>query len=175
MYPGWQQLRCAEQHLPEILSALWGSEPVDASSIWGFPIAVWCVVSYRRDPRLDKKCFSSMLSPQGGNSLKDASGSHPLLQGTTGLRFPLLASVVFPTWHHRRAEADVGSSPTTQPVPVAAPHLPPAHASAGSGTTKSVAGAWDREIWSCPFGFRGALTFADAPGHGVGLGVRSEV
>lgn len=40
---------------------------------------------------------------------------------------------------------------------------------------QSVAGAWDRGIRSCPFGFRGALTFADAPGHGVGLGVRSEV
>lgn len=131
VYPGWQQLRCAEQHLSEILSALWGSEPVDARSIWGFPIAVWCMVSYQRDPRLDKKGFSSMLSPQGGNSLKDASGSHPLLQGTAGLRLPLLASVVFPTWHHRRAEADVGSSPTTQPVPVAAPHLPPAHVAWG--------------------------------------------
>lgn len=156
MYPGWQRLGCAGQHLSEILSALWGSVPVDAGSVWGFPITIWCVVNYQRDPGLDKKGFSSMLSPQGGNSPKDASGSHPLLQGTAGLRLPLLASVVFPTWHHRRAEADVGSSPTTQPVPVAAPHLPPARASAGSGTTKSVAGAWDRGIWSCAFGFRGA-------------------
>lgn len=60
----WETPLCAEQRLYNILSALWGREPLDASLLLGLSVAFLHMVNYQCQSVLAKKGFFSVLHLQ---------------------------------------------------------------------------------------------------------------